>query len=187
MDFGTFFVIAHLIGFALGAGGAFVTDAIFFTSIRDRVISATEIRFIELGGSIVWVGIFISILSGLGLFMADPGTFLASSKFQLKMTVFLVIVLNGLVIHRIHAPMFGRAVGRQLHTHPEFKRRIPILLLSGVVSTVSWLTALTLGTLRSINYTYTEGLAIYALVIMAGVIGAFLVHPTAFRILWKLK
>lgn len=187
MDIQSVYVIFHLLGFALGAGGAFVTDAIFFTSIRDRVITGTEIRFIELGGSIVWVGILISFISGLLMFLGDPTGYLASPKFQIKMTVFLIIVLNGFIIHRVHAPMFGRAVGKQLHTHPEFKKRIPVLLLSGVVSTVSWLAALTLGSLRSIEYTYAEGLLLYVFIIMAGVIGAFLIHPKAFRILWKLK
>ena len=187
MDLGTAYVIIHLIGFALGAGGAFITDAMFFTSIRDRVISKTEIRFIELGGHIVWFGLGILFISGLLLTLQDPAYYFASSKFQVKMTIVACIALNGVIIHRFHTPVFRRSLGKQLNTHPEFQHRIPIMLVSGVVSTVSWLSALVLGSLRTIPYTYGEGMALYVLVIMAGVIAGFLVHPYAFRVLWKLK
>ena len=187
MNIDTLLVVVHLIGFALGAGGAFITDAMFFQSIRDRVITKTEIRFIELGGSIVWTGLVILFVSGTFMVLSDPVTYFNSSKFLVKMTIVAIIALNGLVIHRFHTPTFHRSIGKRLNKHDEFKHRVPIMLVSGVVSTVSWLTALILGTMRSIPYTYLEGILLYLGIIIVGVVGGFVLHPYALRIIWKKK
>ena len=37
----TLFLIAHLFGLALGAGGAFISDILFLKSVKDRKITKT--------------------------------------------------------------------------------------------------------------------------------------------------
>ena len=45
----TVYTILHLFGIAIGAGGAFASDLIFFKSIKDGKLSNTEFGFMEMG------------------------------------------------------------------------------------------------------------------------------------------
>lgn len=166
----TLFTMFHLLGVVLGAGGAFASDAMFLSSIKDRKFSKTEIRFLKLGSAMVWTGLVILIASGTLLFLGDPAGYLASSKFLAKMTIVAVIVANGLIFHLTHIPRIVRHVGEDLSSSDEFARKGGLLFLSGVISMVSWVSALSLGALRSVPYSYAEIVGAYISVMAAGII-----------------
>lgn len=172
MDWQLIFTIGHLIGVALGAGGAYVSDAMFFSSVKDAKISPTELRFLHIGSRLVWVGLAILIFSGIGLFSLDPVTYLASSKFLVKMTIILIIFLNGLVFHFAHLDRIRRHVGEHFPSSDEFMRKRPILMASGAVSFVSWTSAIVLGALSSLSFSYLEIMSVYAVITLAAITGA---------------
>jgi hypothetical protein len=60
-EFKIIWTILHLIGVAVGAGGAFAADYTFFQSVRDRKITKTEMSFIENSSKMVWLGLFFKI------------------------------------------------------------------------------------------------------------------------------
>ena len=167
-----FLPIIHVLGVVFGAGGAFASDLMFFSTVRDKKISKTELRFMRLGSTMVWVGLGILALSGLAMFLTAPDVYAASSKFQLKMTVVAVIVINGLVFHRFHIPRMKRHAGSHLPSSDEFMRNRHWLLISGGISSSSWLTAFLLGSLRSIPLTYSQGLLLYAVLLAIAITGA---------------
>ncbi|MDP3900785.1 MAG: hypothetical protein Q8Q38_00365 [bacterium] len=166
MDQHTIFTIFHILGVAVGAGGAFLSDAMFFSSVKDERISRTEMRFLFLGGKMVWIGIAILLVSGLFLVFENPQRYLASSKFLAKMTIVAVIILNGAVFHLHHIPRLYRHAGHHFPSSDEFMRKAPFLLGSGVVSVVSWVSALVLGASHKLPYGYFTIMAGY-LVILA--------------------
>ena len=84
LDQKTIFTIIHILGVALGAGGAYVSDMIFMSSIKDQRISKTEMRFLTLGSFFVWTGLITLIISGTGMFLTDTEGYLSSSKFLAK-------------------------------------------------------------------------------------------------------
>ena len=146
----------------MGAGSAFFSDLLFLKSTQDTVLSKREIRFLKLGGTVVWVGLCILALSGAGLFFLDMERYLVSSKFLAKMTIVAILIINGIIVHSSHIPRMARHANEHFPSSDEFMRKRPLLLLSGAVSFVSWTSALILGTLKSVPYTYETVMLLYA-------------------------
>ena len=140
--------ILHLFGVAVGAGGAYLGDALFFFSARNGVISVVELSFLKRTGQFVWVGVMLLAISGIGLFFLDTERYMASSKFISKMAIVGVIALNGALFHRVHFPVLKRLTGVKLVTSKEFRKKSVVIFISGAVSVISWTCALILGSLR---------------------------------------
>lgn len=157
----TIYTILHIFGAVLGAGGAYVSDAMFFASIKDEVISKVELRFLKIGSIFVWVGLTLAIVSGLLLFSTNPAGYLDSSKFLVKVCIVLIIFLNGMVFHLTHLPRMHRHAGHHYPSSDEFTRKSKLLLASGVISVTSWTFVLILGSLRSIPIDFTTALVGY--------------------------
>ena len=165
MDLDTIFKILHIFGIALGAGGALISDAMFFSSVKDEKISQTELRFLTIGSRAVWAGLAILIISGLGMVWLDPANILSSEKFWAKMSIVGIILVNGIIFHIYHVPHLHRHVDIHFPSSLEFVRRIPLLLSSGVVSAISWPSALILGALRRLPYSYGQIMGVYLLIL----------------------
>lgn len=147
-------VIIHLFGVVMGAGGAFMSDAMFFSTLKDLKISKTEMRFLRIGSTMVWLGLITLFVSGYFLYRLDPVFYLNSHKFLAKMTLVAIILINGIFLHVSLIPLFGRHVGEHLPSSDELTRKRPILFTSGAISFTSWVGALILGALRSLPVTY---------------------------------
>ncbi len=176
MDVKTLLTLAHLLGVAVGAGGAFASDAMFLASVRDGRLSATELRFLKLGSRMVWAGLALLAASGTGLFLTDPPYYLASSKFLAKMTVVAVITANGLVFHAVHIPRLLTHSGRGPAIREMLARHKTLLLAGGAISGVSWLSALTLGALRAVPLPYASIMGVYLLLLACAVATALLLR-----------
>jgi hypothetical protein len=157
------YLIGHIFGAVLGAGAAYMTDAIFFTAKKDKIITSDELKFIKLGSRVVWIGIILSILSGLLLVWPRLAGHLESAKFMLKMFVFLVLVINGAVFHFVHLPLISRHADMQYNSSPEFLRKKKYLAASGAISMTSWALVIVLGVLRDIPLTLAQGIGAYLL------------------------
>lgn len=182
LDLKTALLIAHVFGAILGAGGAFASDSIFLSTMRDGRISKDEMRFIKLGGRLVWTGLGLLILSGAFLFALDPQGYLASGKFLAKMSVILIILANGVVFHLFHIPRMERNLDRKLASSPDFVRKSYFLVASGAISMASWVTTVVLGMLKSIPHDYEIIMAIYAALALAGICGALLMRKVLLRV-----
>lgn len=166
LDTKTIWTIVHLIGVAAGAGGAYISDVMFFSAVKDEKIDKTEMRFLKIASSFVWVGLAILIISGLGLFLTDPAYYMESSKFLAKMSVVAILTINGLVFHFSHLPILGRHVDCHFPSSKEFMSCQPFLLTSGAISIVSWTFALIFGALRSVPYTYWQIMIFYGIILL---------------------
>lgn len=167
--------IIHVLGVIIGGGAAFVGDSIFFSSVKDSSISQTELRFIKLAGKMVWFGLAIITLSGIGIFATNPEYYLASGKFLAKMSIVGILILNGIFFHAIHIPRIKRHVNEHLSSSDEFMRHRPHLLISGGISSTSWLFAFVLGSLSKISLSYLEIMTLYLCFIVFAIAGAFLI------------
>lgn len=166
-----FYVVVHLFGVAIGAGGAFVSDALFLRSARDRVLSDDEIKLLNTVGVMVWLGLGLLVLSGIAMFLERPEELLNSVKFIAKMSIVLVIILNGIVFHTYHIPHMKRHVGKHMPKSSTFKKRSRFMLLSGSISVTSWLCAVLLGALPSVPFTLVQTLGLYCgLLIIVGIL-----------------
>jgi uncharacterized membrane protein len=177
----TLWVVLHIIGVVVGAGGAFVSDTLFFSSIKDRRLSKTEMRLLSVTSNFVWVGILIILASGAGLFLENIDGYIASSKFLVKMTIVAIIILNGAFFHYWHMPLMHNTKNADLRKLHTFKNNSRILFVSGGISFVSWMSAIVLGSLRSIPVTYSQGMWVYLGFIMLASFSALFVRHRIFR------
>jgi hypothetical protein len=163
------YLVFHLIGIALGVGGVYASGFIFWSSIQDGKLSADEIRFLKLASKMIWMGGAMLIASGILLFSLDVTHYLASSKFLAKMTIVVIIFVNGFFYHISHIPKFVQEVGESF----TFKKH-RMLFVSGAVSFVSWTFALVLGVFPSIPYSYATIMAFYLALTLGAILSVFL-------------
>ena len=169
----TLLIIVHLLGLAFGVGGAFLSDLMFFRAIKDGRITKGEIDFLNLGSWSVAVGLGVLICSGLWMFSLDPERYLASTKFLAKMTIVAVLAVNGFVLHSVQIPYLKSMALNRIGTKKGFAAMRFMFLFSGVVSLVSWVSALVLGAFRSVPWSYEIIISIYLLVLSFGFLVAF--------------
>lgn len=176
LDPKTLLLIVHVFGAILGAGGAFASDSMFFSTMRDGRISKDELRFLKLGSRLVWSGLILLALSGAFLVAADPQRYLASSKFLVKLSIVGIIAANGIIFHLIHIPRLERSVEKRLASSPEFVRGSHWLMASGAISMVSWTSTVVLGMIRHIPYSYGTIALVYAVLVLLAAAGAVLLR-----------
>ncbi len=174
LDLKTIYTLTHVFGAVIGAGGAFASDAMFFSTIKDGRINRQELRFMKLGGKLVWIGLSILVISGLFLFFGDLEKYLASAKFLAKATIVGIIIANGFVFHLIHIPHIQGHLGIKFAQSRTFMRLAPFILMSGAVSVVSWVSALILGTLKYVPYSYVSIISVYLVLIVFAMLGALI-------------
>ncbi len=179
----TIYLIFHVFGAVLGAGGAFASDAMFFKTVKDGVIESTELSFMKLGSKLVWSGVFVLVVSGVLLFYTDPAYYMASSKFLVKVTIVGVLILNGIIFHFIHLPHITKHVGLRISESSTFLKKSTFLMASGALSMVSWVATLVLGMLKVVPYSYFQITGLYLFIVIFA-IGASIISKN--RIL-KLK
>ena len=143
-----------------------MSDSMFLKSLKDLKISKTEMGFLQMGSVMVWLGLIILIVSGSLLFSLDSDRYLNSDKFLAKMTIVGIILLNGLFLHVSLIPRLRRHIGGYLPSSDEFMRKRPLLFTSGAISVVSWLSALTLGALHKVPWSYAEIMGVYLLMLL---------------------
>jgi ABC-type xylose transport system permease subunit len=172
IDAKTVYTIVHLLGVAFGAGGAFISDGMFFASLRDKQLSETEFRFLKIGGNFVWFGLFLFFVSGVLLTSLDPERYFASSKFIAKMVIVGVIVVNGIIFHMTHLKRLKKCIGVYLPSSRDFQKYSKAMYISGAISVVSWTFALVLGAFRSVPYSPIDILLVYGLAVVVAIAGA---------------
>lgn len=167
-------VVLHAIAAAVGLGTVVVTDTLFFRYLKDFKISKKEEETMSAISSVVWVAIAVLFITGLALYLTAPLDYLAKSKFVVKVIVFMVIVINGLVLNLWISPVLKKIAFGPVEHQPAFKLRMMrrIAFASGVVSAISWLTVFLLGSVRSIPLSVEDGLIGYAAVLLVGIVGS---------------
>jgi hypothetical protein len=160
-------VYTHVIACTIAIGFAFFADYRILKAkgqMRNHDIEIVEqvSRFVAIALGALWV-------SGIGILLIDFGhlpsfnELMAKPKLAAKVTVVLVLTLNGLLLHNYALP--------RLH------RLNFLVALIGGVSASTWLVAAFLGVGKPLAtlLTYNQFMALYVLALMAGMGGASMV------------
>ena len=173
IEYKSYVTLLHLVGFALGVGGATISDVLFMKFLKDFKITLEEKEILQIMSQIIWFGLLLIVISGVGLFLPEMERLLESSKFLIKMVVIGVIILNGLILNFIISPKMMTIAWR-----PEAMNVKKAVTLShfafatGAVSFISWYSALFLGFSESLPYTFKQLLLIYIGILIIGIIGS---------------
>jgi hypothetical protein len=144
MDFQPLIVVAHIVGAAIGVGGAMATDSVFLRSIRNRHISSEQFLLIRSVSDVVIIGLGLVSLTGVALLMLTP-ELINDAKFLAKMFVVVVLLVNGVLFHGLVLPFLTRHRDQWLDGEVLSLPRRWVFAISGAVSGVSWFAALILG------------------------------------------
>ena len=170
------FLIIHILGTALGAGAAFTGDILFLRFVKKKLLSKDESQTLQVIGKIVWIGLFILLLSGIGLALERPEIFLHSGKFWAKMTVVAVLTINGLLFLLLHRPVIEKSVGKKFSPTSEIIQKRSGIVLSGAISVLSWNFVIILGVLGRTPFSYLQFLSTYLALLLCTCCIAYLLR-----------
>lgn len=154
MDIHSFLLTAHLIGVALGVGGATFGGILYLKAMKDGKIDPMEGEWLGIIFTVLRVGLVILVISGFGFFLEYRFTGqeerLLDPRLWAKMTIVLVLVFNALLMQMRKVPMW----------------------LGESLSLTSWYGALVLGIMRGADYSYFTFLIFYivAVFIVMGIL-----------------
>jgi len=149
MDWYTFLLVSHLIGVALGAGGATFAEIFYLKAKRDGVVEPFEVDYIKNTVTVLRIGLAILILSGFGFFLlhrfSGAGLSILDAQLWAKLTIVLVLIFNAFLMQA---------------------RKIPMWLASSI-SITSWYFALIIGGWRALQAPYITIIIAYIAAIFA--------------------
>jgi uncharacterized membrane protein len=133
-------IAMHLLGFALGIGGATVADLVFFRFMRDFYISSSERDIIRSLSQALWLGLMLAVVSAVGLFLSSHAG--SSNYFWPEMALLAVIALSNASLCLLVMPRLVVAAGNHKTLNVmavASLRRLAFALAS--VSFVTWYAA----------------------------------------------
>ena len=152
MDVYSFFLTIHLIGAAIGLGGATFIEVFLNQSLRDGVMDPTEKVFMGLTFKVLRIGLAIAFISGLYFVWVyiDRGQIfrLTNPVFISKMLIIVILVLNAVLLHMHKMKLWW----------------------GSTLSLTSWYFAFILGTFltNSVRFGFWEIMNTYVLFVVAG-------------------
>lgn len=174
----TLIVYAHLLAACVAIGILLIQDLALAKS-KGSPLSATAVKDLTKSAEIMFVALILLWLSGLTLvllgYLENPQQYLMNEKLWAKFTVVSVLTLNGIALHYFSFPRVTSRRG--LLGLPTFEQIL--VVLTGALSSVSWLFACYLGIARPWNYTVDFSFVMF---IYSGLlIGAFIVAGEVLR------
>lgn len=169
----TLIVYAHLLAACIAVGVLLMQDLALAKSRGGR-LSFTAVQDLTKAASIMFAALVVLWISGLALvlmgYLENPQQYLLNEKLWAKFTVVSVLTINGIGLHYFSFP---RVIAPQgLLGQPAMDQ--VLVVLTGAVSSVSWLFACYLGIARPWNYTadYSYVMFIYSGLLVAAFIVA---------------
>lgn len=164
----------HLLGLSLGLGAATMGDIFFFKFLKDLRISEREADTLRSVSQVVWFGLALLVISGVGIVLTDAELYLASAKFLTKMFVILVIILNGAFLNLYITPKLVHISFGDDHEHfsGELRHERGLAFASGAISVVSWYSAFVLGMLDRAPLPWWPMMVIYFVLLVGAVAGS---------------
>ena len=174
----TLVVYAHLLAACVAIGILLMQDLALAKS-RGKALSAAAIKDLTKSADIMFAALVALWISGLALvllgYLENPTQYLMNEKLWAKFTVVSVLTLNGIALHYFSFPRVTCARG--FLSAPGVEQIL--VVLTGAVSSVSWLFSCYLGIARPWNYTVDYS---YVMFIYLGILTcAFIVAGEVLR------
>lgn len=161
--------IVHFVGLALGLGAATVLDLMILKFFLKGKVTSDQWNVFHFGSRIVNAGLVLLWITGLG-FLAYYSAFdpirLENEKVWAKMTIVLILTINGVFLHLAVLPKVNAQIGRSLLDGMSTAQR-SMFFASGALSATSWYVPLLLGAMPQLNFVVpmTTILLAYALLL----------------------
>lgn len=177
----TIAVVGHVIGAVLGVGGVTVNDLALLRAIGDGDLGVAYQKSARTYSAIIWLGWLL--LAGSALYLALTNDWvLRSPRMQVKIALFSLLTLNGLVMGAVLIPRLHRLTRSDWQDKSTALRQFVLLgVFPGALSLASWYTVLILGAAGRQPWTVTQMLTGFVVFLVLAWIGA------ASVVRWRLK
>lgn len=175
MDSHTGFIIIHLIGMAFGVGGVTISHFYLHHVIEEPAIAQAYARMLPKFSLLIWFGVFLLGMSGVGIFLEQPEVYASSGKFLAKMVMVAVLLVSGLYLSGPVTKKLLDLSQRDWSQQSErFSQAMKTAIPGGVISLVSWYGTLILGAVGPRDWSMGQVLSVYFYIIFIGVMAGFL-------------
>src|SRR5258705_5471553 len=163
--------LVHFGALVLVLGAATLLDLVIARFVLMRSVSREHVQVIDFSSKIVTIGLGLLWFSGIG-FLIHYGLFdpskLWNPKIWAKITIVVVLSINGVIVHHFVLPHIRAQIGSRLLEGLSYSR-CSLLLLAGAVSAISWYVPLLLGAVPQLNFVVPAGVILggYALMLIA--------------------
>jgi len=148
-EYRSWIVWLHVVGLVLGLGGAVFSDILFMRFLKDLRISNSELNVLKIFSQIIWFGLAISIISGIGLYLPDAEGLNQSPKFIAKMIILAIVIVNGLGLNLFITPKLTKIPFGKIPDKMNGLRDVRRLSFAmGAISIVSWFSVFILGSMH---------------------------------------
>lgn len=185
MEFTEFFqiiktpaTVVHVLAVVLGMGSALVSDLLFSFFSKDKKLNPTQISTLSILAKVVFYGLVIIIISGIALFLSDIERYMNSAKFLAKMSILLVLLVNGYILNK---NVWPRLLGENFFTDIKERGIRRLAFACGAISVVSWLSVCTLGVLNRVNMSYGNIVSIYLAIVIFGIVVSLFMEKREFN------
>lgn len=148
MDFISYFdlhliyLVVFSLGLAIGGGAALLSNVLFSGSLRDGKVSADEFRILKQSRNVIWVGVALYALSGVGLFTLSAEVMLGFGIFYATMFAGAAMVVNAFVFQSFYLPEIEKMVDKESvdsSVGPTMANLNVYLIISESISVTSWM------------------------------------------------
>ncbi len=163
---------AHILGVCIGLGGATIADVLFFRFLKDFRISEKEADVMRSLSHIILGALIVILLSGAALYLSDTEKYNASPAFLAKMTIVVVLTVNGFFLHEYISPkLVHLSFTKHYRSEPRLRVLRHIAFALGAVSASSWYSAFFIAMLKSLmlHATFFHILATYLFIVTCAV------------------
>lgn len=164
------FVVVHVLALAIALGAVLKEDYRLIWGRQTRL----DVQGLHQVARLVFVSLAVLWFTGLVLIGIDTGfavdKIVNNPKLMAKLTVVVVLTVNGMVLHRYLMPLLNSSRARTVLAATAFS-------LVGAISMVSWISAAALGVAKPIAsmFSYAGFISIYAMGVLVAVGAAFTV------------
>lgn len=170
MDIKTILGILHIVGVAIGVGGATISDIFFIRILKSKRITKEQFADLEVLSKVVWAGVTVLLVSGIAFLWrmyATSGSIgiLNSDKFLVKLVIVGIIVLNGLVFRYKIFPKIKSVIDEK----NGLKRYMNLFAITGAISITSWYTIVIYSMIRGVTQSFAVWLGLYIAAVVIAV------------------
>lgn len=165
--------IIHVISVIFGMGSALVSDILFTFYSKDKKLNKTEINTLSILSKVVLISLFVIIISGLAIFLSDIDKYLNSAKFLSKMTIMVVLIINGYILNTY---VWSHLLRDNFFTSRKERSVRRIAFVAGAISVVSWIAVCILGLLDTLSLDYSQIVLLYLSIVLSGSVVSLIIE-----------
>jgi len=168
MNLYTWAVVLHVFAAVLGAGTVIIHDLQLLRAIGDGDLGVAFQKSSRFFGKLIQTGLALLVISGLYFMYAKPALW-GSEKILSKLGLVLILVINGFVINFIRHPRFSSLKPDDWQSKsPALKKLISARMPFDVISVVTWVGVLFLGTVGRQQWSLIQIATGYVIFLLLG-------------------